>query len=157
MTKLTNYLALTAFIFIAACNQPTNNNTQTKEETEHHDEHSESGDETIILNNGKKWSVDAPMMVSIRNMEKAVQNFSSTNPAAMMDDYKNLSKTLTQNVEDLTSSCTMTGQAHDELHKWLVPYIGLTEQMTEAKNPDEATTVLNELLTSLSEFNKYFE
>jgi len=157
MTKLSNYFVLIALLLITGCNQTTNSNNQANEETEHHSEHSDSGAETILLDNGKKWVVDAPMMISIRNMEKVVQNFSATNPAAMMDDYKNLSKTLTQNVEDLTSSCTMTGQAHDELHKWLVPYIGLTEQMAEAKNPDEATAVLNELLTSLSEFNKYFE
>ena len=102
MTKLSNYFVLIALLLITGCNQTTNSNNQANEETEHHSEHSDSGAETILLDNGKKWVVDAPMMISIRNMEKVVQNFSATNPAAMMDDYKNLSKTLTQNVEDLT-------------------------------------------------------
>jgi len=156
MMKIINCFLILSIILVTSCNQSSSSKDDhgaTSEESSN----IESTPESILLNDGKKWVVDAPMMVAIRNMEKAVQNFSSSNPETMMDDYKKLSNMLAENVEYLTSNCTMTGQSHDELHKWLVPYIALTEQMAAAKTPDEAATVLNDLLTSISEFNTFFE
>ena len=32
----------------------------------------------------------------------------------------------------------MKGKAHDELHKWLLPYIDLVKELSEAKDETEA-------------------
>ena len=86
----------------------------------HHDEH-----EAIVLNNGEKWKVDDNMMEHIRNMEKDVTAFAGNSDK----NYAQLVTNLKTNLDLLTSNCTMKGQAHDELHKWLVPYIELVDKL----------------------------
>ena len=47
----------------------------------------------------------------------------------------------------------MKGQAHDELHKWLLPYIDLVEAFSTDKSADNFTAIQN----SFSTFNTYFQ
>jgi hypothetical protein len=117
---------------------------ETSTETEHHhDEH-----EAIVLNNGEKWKVDDNMMEHIRNMEKDVTAFAGNSDK----DYAQLATKLKTNLDLLTSNCTMKGQAHDELHKWLVPYIELVD--TLEKNQSEAE--FKAIQDSFETFNQYF-
>lgn len=148
-------LSLTS-VFIFGCNSNTSNNeekeiTETEtvveptEEEHHYDEH-----EAIVLDNGNKWKVVESMLIYIRNMEEAVNNFEG-------DDYPALAKTIDENIRTLTESCTMEGQAHDELHKWLVPFIGLSEEFDVAVEKEEQVRIYNEFKEAFVEFNKYFE
>lgn len=115
------------------------------------DTHNHNHD-TIVLNDGKKWKVVNHMMAHIKNMEKDVLNFNGKS----LDDYQNLSKKLDKNIELLTSNCTMTGQAHDELHKWLLPYIDLTNQFQDVKNIDDAHKKYLEIKKSFQLLNTFF-
>jgi hypothetical protein len=71
-------------------------------------------------------------------------------------DYAVLSKKLLANIELLTSNCTMTGKAHDELHKWLLPYIDLVGELEAAKNEAKAAEFFKEVEKSFQTFNEYF-
>lgn len=128
------------------------NNQQTdtinSEEHHHHDESIE-----IELDNGKKWIVDKNMMTHIRNMEKDVAAFNKVE----LKDYHDLAAQLQINVDLLTSNCTMKGKAHDELHKWLLPYIDLVTELAETKNEKEATKVFENIQASFQTFNQFFE
>ena len=121
---------------------------ETTEENHHHDEN-----EAIVLNDGNKWKVVETMIVYIRNMEQAVNSFEGTESK----DYTALAKTIDENLTELTSKCTMEGQAHDELHKWLVPFIGLSEQFDVATELTEQERIYNDFKTAFVEFNTYFE
>jgi len=116
-------------------------------------EHQQDKNVTINLNNGQKWKVDPEMMVHIRNMETDVNNFTSTK----LSDYKLLSDKLRKNIDLLTSNCTMKGVAHDELHKWLLPYIDLIKEFTEAKDSTEAAKQFQNIKKSFKTFNQYFQ
>lgn len=119
--------------------------SETPTEAEHHhDEH-----EAIVLNNGEKWKVDDNMMEHIRNMEKDVIAFAGNSDK----DYAQLATNLKTNLDLLTSNCTMKGQAHDELHKWLVPYIKLVD--TLEKEPSEAE--FKAIQDSFATFNQFFQ
>ena len=72
-------------------------------------------------------------------------------------DYKVLSEKLQASIDLLTSNCTMTGQAHDELHKWLLPYMDLVEELSEAINEAEALQQFEKIQTSFTTFNQYFQ
>jgi ferritin len=50
----------------------------------------------------------------------------------------------------------MTGQAHDELHKWLLPYLDLTNQFAEVKTIDEAENQYQKIKESFKALNKFF-
>ena len=145
--------ALSLFLFSCG-NMPNNESkegTDTVAQVEEHQHHDE--EETIELNNGEKWTVDSNMMVHIRNMESDVASFAT----AGQKDYKALSEKLQANVELLTSNCTMKGKAHDELHKWLLPYIDVVDQLSEAKDEMDAEARYQKIQTSFSVFNQYFQ
>lgn len=150
MKKLSYVLiAGIAFVF-ASCG----NNTEKDESNSDpiHEEHSHD-DESIELDNGKKWIVVDEMMGHIRNMESDVALFESFEEK----DYHSLAVKLEDNIDLLTSNCTMTGKAHDELHKWLLPYIDLVGELTDAKNDEEAGATYHKIQASFKTFNTYFK
>ncbi len=109
--------------------------------------------EKLQLNNGKKWKVDEKMLVYIRNMESDILDFSNTD----QKDFNILTEKLQSNIDLLTSNCTMKGDAHDALHKWLLPYIEIVNTLSETKNATEASTQFENIQTSFSTFNQYFQ
>ena len=111
------------------------------------------GDEEIQLNQGQKWKVDAEMLSIIRTMENDVASFKGSELA----EYNSLSEKLKNNIDLLTSNCTMKGQAHDELHKWLLPYIDSVKELSEAKDETTASAQLLKVKKSFAQFNEYFQ
>ena len=93
------------------------------------------------------------MITHIRNMENDVVSFAKVE----QKDYKSLSEKLQSNIDLLTSNCTMKGKAHDELHKWLLPYIDLVKELSEAKDETEASKHFENIQISFTTFNQYFQ
>lgn len=133
-----------------SANEKSNNQKEVPEQDEHH--HDEES-EVIELNNGEQWKVDANMITHIRNMENDVNSFAKIE----QKDYKSLAEKLQSNIDLLTSNCTMKGKAHDELHKWLLPYIDLVKELSEAKDEIEASKQFENIQTSFTTFNQYFQ
>lgn len=153
------FLILLAFpLFLFACANDAQKGGETaSQEVVANEEHSEDHDhanheEAITLDNGKAWKVDGNMMAFIKKMDKEVATFSGKDYNA----YQLLAMNLTENIEGLTSNCTMTGQAHDELHKWLLPYIDLVNDFAKAENMKDAQVALNKIKTSFKTFNQFF-
>jgi hypothetical protein len=120
-------------------------------ETETHDHDSQT--ENLVLNNGEKWKVDDHMMVFIQDMEQDIKSFSLND----LKDYQLLADGLHKNIHLLTTNCTMSGMAHDELHKWLVPYITEVNALSEAENETEAGIAYVKIQDSFKSFNQYFQ
>lgn len=127
---------------------------ESKQETPKADSgHADHAHEAIALNGGEKWKVADSMMLYIRTMEKAVTGFQPGTGA----DYKKLADLIDHNIEGLTENCTMKGPAHDELHKWLVPFMELSESFDEAKTTAEQQKLLEDMKQSFVAFNTYFQ
>jgi len=146
-----------AISFIACKNEGSHENHDdhkhqeeavVQEENHHHDEIEE-----IVLDNGNKWKVVETMAVYILNMEKAVNEFETLENK----DYAVLAKTIDENITELTSKCTMEGQAHDELHKWLVPFIELSEKFDGATELENQENIYQKFKASFETYNTYFE
>ena len=158
ITRSITILALSALLFGCA-NSKTETATENQSapptvatnETEEH--HHDDEQQAIELNNGQKWKVDENMMKYIRSMETDVNSFTGETLA----DFKSLSEKLKKNTELLTSNCTMEGKAHDELHKWLLPYIDMSEKFAASSSEQEAGDYYSVVKNSFIEFNKYFE
>ncbi len=153
-TKLIIPIALGFVLF--SCGEATTEEKEATQETvvteeEHHHEN-----EAIVLVNGKKWVVVPEMMAFIKNIENGVSEFSKKE-GATFEEHKKISKLIDENLESLTSNCTMTGQAHDELHKWLLPFLDLATEFSEASNLEEAQGAYHKINESFKEFNIYFE
>lgn len=153
-TKITTVLAASMLLF--ACTNSTNNDSKVKtektseEEADHHHDH--ESDE-IALNHGEKWKVDKDMMLHIQNMEKDVNSFNGKSKT----EYAALALKIKNNLDLLTSNCTMTGQAHDELHKWLLPFLDLADEFSESKSEEESAKLFTKVKTSFVTFNNYFQ
>ena len=88
----------------------------------------------IEVVNGEKWVVNKSMMGFIKNIEKNVKQFDGKT----LEDYKSLSVKINKDLRLVTSSCTMTGQGHDELHKWLLPFLDISKEFTNSKTLKDA-------------------
>lgn len=159
-TKFTLLIALLIGIIYSCDNAPKKEKTENavnqdsvlSTENTHH--HSES--DSIELNNGVKWIVVPDMMKYIRTMESDVHQFAETQHKELKD-FTQLGASLQKNIDLLTSNCTMEGKAHDELHKWLLPYIDMVNKLNTSKNNEEALHAFEEIKASYKLFNLYFE
>ncbi len=146
-----------SFMFFSCSNNANQSSEHEHEVTEEHtdDHHHDADDssEAIELNDGEKWKVNEEMKPFIINGEALVDKFITDKST----DYKKLAKDLKEQNQSLISSCTMDGKSHDELHKWLLPHLELTEELSEAKDENEAIEKIKELKLSFEEFHKYFE
>ena len=146
MNIIKTIVAASLVILLSSCNNTAKTETPTTIVTEEHD-HSEH--EAVQLNDGQKWKIDQNMMLHIREMEKAVGSFDKNKP----ENNQVLADDLKKNLDLLTANCTMKGQAHDELHKWLLPFIDLADAFSKDKSPEQFAEIQNSFIT----FNTYFE
>lgn len=156
--KINLILVIIVGFTLYACNsnsheKATNKEIETilEEDVQAQDEH-----EKIVLDDGKRWVVVPEMMAFIRTMESGVVEFSiKEHPTS--EEYQQLAVLIDENIRALTSNCTMEGQAHDELHKWLVPFIELSEQFDIATNIKEQEVIYQNFKTAYKTFNIYFK
>ena len=140
------FISLSLVIVSCSSNEQITENHQLKQEVENED--------ALLLNDGQKWKVVDHMMGELRQIEEIVIASNAIERAIVIDD---IADSLIVHLDLLTSNCTMQGQAHDELHKWLVPFINLVNEF--AKNEDEeiAEEQLKEMKQSFEVFNTFFE
>lgn len=137
-------------LVLTSCN---NKETHTDEGT-HSEHHELSNDPLVInLNNGEKWKVNPEMMVPVKAMQDMLKQPEPTDLAS----YQALGAALDTQVSQIISTCTMTGTAHEELHKWLVPYMMHVKSLKGSTTLDEAEMHLNEVHETMAQFDKYFE
>ncbi len=153
------FLVAFSFLFaVSSCNNDSNkemdhSNHEQHEQDDHTGHDHGDADEALVLNDGKKWEMNPEMLTIVRSMEKEVNAFHSEK----LTDMQALGAKLDGQVNDLTASCTMEGQAHDELHKWLLPFIHNIKHLKEATTNAEGKESVDDLKESLVEFNQYFE
>ena len=147
------YLLIILVVSLYGCNNTAEQEVSDTKESIPHTEHEHDETKDIALDNGEKWVVDAEMMIHIRNMEKDIEAFKTSEEK----NYNVLASQLESNIELLTSNCTMEGQAHDELHKWLIPYIETVEAFSESTKDNEAAEQLEYIEKYFVTFNQYFK
>lgn len=107
----------------------------------------------IKLNNGEKWEVNAEMKPHIEQGAKLLSDYLAQSGS----DYKKLAEDLKAQNDQLVQSCTMKGESHEELHKWLHPHINLVDQLAKANDPKEAQTLITQLEQSFKTYQNYFK
>lgn len=88
-----------------------------------HGSHSEhSGDAQIMLDNGKKWKVDDETKLRIENIRGLLKEFQSQKKTLALSDYNAIGTKVGTEIDGIIKGCSLTGQAHDELHKLLAMF-----------------------------------
>lgn len=122
--------------------------SETKEKAENSDH-----DTAISLNEGQKWKVNPEMMPHISKGQEILNDYHSKEE----NDYKKLAQNIKEQNNALIKSCTMKGESHEELHKWLHPHIKLVEDLSKAENESKAELIISQLDDSYKTYNQYFE
>jgi len=147
---LVTIAAIGAIFGMAACGHSDHGSGHADGHDHHHEQQ-----EVIALDNGNKWDVPDNMMVHVRTMQEGMRNHLAKPESER--DVQAIMVVLDNAIEGMTSNCTMRGQGHDELHKWLVPFIEMAEELSESTDHAEQARMVGVLADALTEFDSYFE
>lgn len=131
-TKFLTFLLLgAALFFFPGCKASSEKNEQETSATEqHHSTYTAKDGHTIgmnvLLNNGAKWEANLETTRGIDVMRGILIEFPA-NPT--IEDYRGLNKRLTVEFQNILQRCTMTGEAHEQLHNYLMPLKGMIDKL----------------------------
>lgn len=152
MKKLILIFTGTLFMSLIACKtEPTEENTNETVNTEPVSEIISSPHD-LRLNGSEKWTIDEEMRTYIDSINYTLDDFSGNDSAA----YTQLSTHLARQTKAVISNCTMQGEAHDELHKWLLPFIDLRKTLPLAAGNEAKEKKISELRAEMNIFHTYF-
>ncbi|MDD3005023.1 hypothetical protein [Flavobacterium sp.] len=149
--KQTFLIALSVFTLISCKN---NSETQSPENTtkiEHTETEAQKSDQ-LTLNNNEKWLVNDEMKPHILKGEELVTLYIKENGT----DYKQLAANLKEENSKLIKSCTMKGESHEELHKWLHPHLEIVSDLENATEIPQAQEIVQKLSASYETYHQFF-
>jgi hypothetical protein len=151
--KITYYLILSSLILATACKSAVSDNSNNNESATIRIEQVEAQtDHDIVLNGSEKWQIDKGMKEAIQAIEALVNQYNSDK----LVDYQLLGDAIGVQTKKIIRTCTMTGQAHEELHKWLLPFLELKGALVMASSPEEGAAIVKHIKAELAVFNNYF-
>lgn len=149
--------AFGCFLLFSCENQNENNANESVESSAHDKNHESKKDkhhhEPLALNDGDKWEVNEEMHPHVAAEEELLKNYS----ASQSTDYMKLADQLVKENSNLINSCTMEGESHEELHKWLHPHMELLDELEQAESNEQADEVISKLDHSFKTFHQYFQ
>jgi len=104
-------------------------------------------------NDGRKWKISKGMEKPLKKIKKLIKSFEGTE----LVDYQLLGDAIGKQTNKVVSNCKMSGQAHDEFHKWLLPFLDLKESLVMASSPEAGAAILEHIKNELDVLNDYFK
>lgn len=158
MQKLILPFALVTSLFLFGCgNQAEQSHNHDHDDHAHeedsHNEHMDHELKAMSLNNGVKWEMQPELMVNVGNMESIIDSVNNLESK----DYAQIATELESETTNLINGCTMKGDSHNELHKWLEPHLAMVKDLKATTSADEAEAILSEIYASFTMLREYFE
>ncbi len=152
--KIKNYLGLFLLVTIYSCeSKPTLEAEKVESALSVTEEVKPQTPHDLQLNNNEKWEISKGMKSPVEKMNKLVSKFDGTEVV----DYQLLGDDIGKQTSKLIRKCDMTGKAHEELHKWLLPFLDLKEAMVMTSSPEEGEAILEHIKIELKVFDQYFK
>ncbi len=164
-------VAFTVIPFIFACNSQTNESHDHTDESHahHHDEghehihddssaddhdhqHHEDRSE-VTLNNGEKWKANPETTEGVHNMLLLINNLSQPEES---ESYTILKLNLESEYGQIFKKCSMTGEAHEQLHNYLFPLKALFSGL-ESEFLSDQKAAMEQIRTHIRTYPDYFE
>jgi hypothetical protein len=151
-------LILLASAYLTSCNHTHNHDDHQHETHEHgdhqHDETTPNATEdhshqaaTVQLNNGARWAANPETTEGINKMMMLIEGAEKAE-SLDIEEFRSL---LHKEFRMIFQKCTMTGEAHEQLHNYLFP---LKEQMDNMQGTPEE---IAEFKKYLNTYSQYFE
>lgn len=132
---------------LAACKQNTKEPEKTEEVTTEAAAEAVHESKEVTLDNGKLWVANPETTEGIKNMQKIIAERKQEATGAV------LKEALENEFQMIFEKCTMTGEAHNQLHNYLVPLKMKLNQL-DGTNDD---AVISEIDAYLKEYSNYFQ
>jgi len=133
---------MTSLLVIVSCGETT---TEVKREVEKKVE--KKAMPLVQLNHGERWEANAATVEGIESLTKMVEGFD-----ASVQSYDSLQSNLRDEFGLIFKNCTMKGEAHEQLHNYLLPLMELFGKLTLK----ERENALAEIKKHLARFDTYF-
>jgi hypothetical protein len=111
-----------------------------------------SGEQQIAgmaLNNGERWEANLQTTEGVHNM-KTILNLHSKDAK----DCNGLAAKLDKEFNLLLEQCTMQGEAHEQLHHYLMPLKALINELTNT--PDDCSAIIDRISSHLDRYHEWF-
>jgi len=133
-----------AIAFVSSCRKDAKQKT---------DELNLSEQNGIALNDGNRWIANPETTEGIKNMMKIMNTF---NEKEDINSYATLTESLKSEFSMVFEKCTMKGEAHNQLHNFLIPINDLFEPLasSDLKKCQESYDKLN---SHLKVYQTYFK
>ena len=154
--KKTLFIAMSTIVLWSCTN--TAEHSEHNHEGHNHEGHNHEGHSheeqatTLELNKGEKWVVNAEMKPYVLKGEELVNTYIENNQKT----YKILATGLKEQNYQLIKSCTMDGDSHDALHKWLEPHLELVKTLDTETDASKAQEIILQLQNSYTEYHTTF-
>lgn len=109
--------------------------------------HGEAQAGAVQLDNGKTWEANPETTEGIQAMASIVEGFDRAT-----GDVAVLKEELQAEFSGIFAKCTMTGEAHEQLHNYLVP----VKHMLDSLGNDPSDAQLADLRAYLGTYGNYF-
>ena len=103
---------------------------------------------TVELNQGVQWQANAATVEGISKLKILAENFDTES-----DSFEELQSQMRNEFSLIFKNCTMKGEAHEQLHNYLLPLMDMFGDLTTS-NKDAA---LKAIKKHLDKFDGYFE
>lgn len=130
---------------------------RTEEQAEAHESahhHALTDAPALKLNNGQKWTANPETSAAIEVLDEHLDMFLLKDEHTM-EEYRALGKQMLSDYNEVFAVCTMTGEAHEQLHNYLVP-VGTMIEVLNTGNEEACEDVLEPLHRHLHVFAVYF-
>lgn len=158
MKRTSFFLSLCTFLLFACQNSSKQAEapaepTTAQDHTQIHDHEHEVVSNQVVLNNGEKWPANAETTEGIRKMSTLLNALPAE---SKLEDYHALKTTLENAYDEIIHKCTMTGEAHNQLHNFILP---INEMIQELGSEDatKCKAVVDKLKKHLEEYGNYFQ
>ena len=153
MQKLIKIVFIFAIPFIAfSCGQSTKKK-QDASKTEQTIDSPDESENVLTLDNGKLWSANSETTSGIKNMISLMNFFEEKDN---LNAYAALNKNLEKEFGTIISKCTMKGEAHNQLHNYLVPMKSLIKGL-KSSELNICKENYNKLNIHLAKYITYFK
>lgn len=137
--------------FLFACTSTSESEAQVKNSDLISVESNE--EQGLVLNDGEKWEMPYEMMWLIQQQKDKLFEYTMAKDTT----YLEFGNQLDSLCQSLVQVCSMTGEGHDNLHLWLIPYWEKIDAILVAANHQEAQLLIDQLNDDFIEFDNYFE
>lgn len=108
----------------------------------------------LHLNEGQKWEANIETTEGIAKMTEIA---AADIEEGRVSHYAAMGERLNIALKEIFSSCTMKGEAHNQLHLYIMPLVDLCEQLEYVEDENEAMILQKNILKRLNLYGEFFK